>query len=865
MKKLLTFLFFSCCGFVALANHITGGEIIYTFQGMSGSDYKYHITLKLYRDYYAPPGSAQLDPQAAIAIFNNANNQLVLSKDVDSSKVVDLQLTHPNPCINNPPPVRYQVGYYEFDVTLPATPQGYTIAYQRCCRIAGINNLINSSTVGATYTAQIPGTSQLADAPANNSAYFNGSDSVALCAHNPFTYDFGAKDPDKDSLYYYFCNAYVGGTTNQPAPNPPFNPPYSSVPYTGVYDADSPLGSGVKLNSKTGMISGLAPDLGIYVVTVCVDEYRNGIKIATHRKDLQIKVADCSLTTPMLEPLYINCDGNSLSFANQNMNPLIDTYNWSFGDGHTSTDPTPTNVYTNPGTYQVKLVVNPGEPCSDSALTTAKVYPGFFPGFTSAGVCLSKPVSFKDTSHAVYGVINSWSWDFGDPGSATNLSNLQNPSYIYNSTGVKNVQFIVSSSVGCVDTIYKDITIYDKPPIKLAFKDTLICRGDQPLQLHASGSGVFSWTPLTNIVDANTADPSVTPITTTSYFVQLDDQGCINKDTVQVRVVDFVTLKANKDSVICAGDEVQLGATTDGLKFNWTPSNLVNDPSLLNAITAPTSTTTYQITATIGHCSATDDMTITTIPYPGSNAGADTVICYYTTAQLHGSIKGSTFSWAPANTLSSPYILNPVASPKFTTSYILTVYDTLGCPKPGRDTVLVTMLPKVNAYAGKDTAVVIGQPLQLNATGGIAYEWKPATALNQANIPNPVAVYDGSGDSIRYKVMVTDEAGCVDSAYITVKVFKTSPQVFVPTAFTPNGDGLNDVFRPIAVGLTKIEYFSVYNRWGQLVFTTTQNGKGWDGKIGGEVQPSGTFVWMVKGVDYTGKPVFEKGTVTLIR
>jgi gliding motility-associated-like protein len=366
-------------------------------------------------------------------------------------------------------------------------------------------------------------------------------------------------------------------------------------------------------------------------------------------------------------------------------------------------------------------------------------------------------------------------------------------------------------------------------------------------------------------VDANTADPSVTPITTTSYFVQLDDQGCINKDTVQVRVVDFVTLKANKDSVICAGDAVQLGATTDGLKFNWTPSNQVNDPSLLNAITAPTSTTTYQITATIGHCSATDDMTITTIPYPGSNAGADTVICYYTTAQLHGSIKGNTFSWAPANTLSNPYVLNPVASPKFTTSYILTVYDTLGCPKPGRDTVLVTMLPKVNAYAGKDTAVVIGQPLQLNATGGIAYEWKPATALNQANIPNPVAVYDGSGDSIRYKVMVTDEAGCVDSAYITVKVFKTSPQVFVPTAFTPNGDGLNDVFRPIAVGLTKIEYFSVYNRWGQLVFTTTQNGKGWDGKIGGEEQPSGTFVWMVKGVDYTGKPVFEKGTVTLIR
>jgi gliding motility-associated-like protein len=175
------------------------------------------------------------------------------------------------------------------------------------------------------------------------------------------------------------------------------------------------------------------------------------------------------------------------------------------------------------------------------------------------------------------------------------------------------------------------------------------------------------------------------------------------------------------------------------------------------------------------------------------------------------------------------------------------------------------MLPKVNAFAGRDTSVVIGQPLQFNGSGGIAYEWSPKIALNHTDIPDPVAVYDGSSDSIRYKLIVTNEAGCTDSAFVVVKIFKTNPQVFVPTAFTPNGDGLNDVFRPIAVGLTKIEYFSVFNRWGQLVFTTSENGRGWDGKVGGSAQGSGTFVWLVKGVDYTGKTVFEKGTVTLIR
>jgi gliding motility-associated-like protein len=98
-----------------------------------------------------------------------------------------------------------------------------------------------------------------------------------------------------------------------------------------------------------------------------------------------------------------------------------------------------------------------------------------------------------------------------------------------------------------------------------------------------------------------------------------------------------------------------------------------------------------------------------------------------------------------------------------------------------------------------------------------------------------------------------------------VKVFKTKPTVFVPTAFTPNNDGRNDVIRPIAVGIAQIKSFSIYNRWGQRVFTTTINGQGWDGRIGGKLQGSGVFVWWVEAIDYLGKKFFQKGTVTLIR
>src|SRR4030095_14870271 len=112
--------------------------------------------------------------------------------------------------------------------------------------------------------------------------------------------------------------------------------------------------------------------------------------------------------------------------------------------------------------------------------------------------------------------------------------------------------------------------------------------------------------------------------------------------------------------------------------------------------------------------------------------------------------------------------------------------------------------------------------------------------LSRTNIDDPTAAYDGSIDSIRYKVLVSDEQNCIDSAFITVKIFKTNPQIFVPTAFTPNGDGKNDLFRPIVVSIKKMEYFRVYNRWGQMVFSTTVNGKGWDGTIDGKVQSTNT-------------------------
>mgnify|MGYP001591663067 FL=1 len=256
---------------------------------------------------------------------------------------------------------------------------------------------------------------------------------------------------------------------------------------------------------------------------------------------------------------------------------------------------------------------------------------------------------------------------------------------------------------------------------------------------------------------------------------------------------------------------------------------------------------------------------VTAIPYPVANAGADSTICYNSPAFLHGTTDGGSWQWSPAGSLDNAAMLNTMAHPPRTTDYVLTTYDTKGCPKPGRDTVKIIVMPKMHVSAGRDTAVVTGQPLHLNATGGESYAWSPATFLSMATIPNPVALFSNPSTGMQYKVVAFTANGCSDSAYIVIKVFKTRPTVFVPSAFTPNSDGLNDLLRPIAVGIKSIEYFNIYNRWGQLLFTTKINGHGWDGRINGQPQPSSTFVWMVRATDYTGAAFFQKGVVTLIR
>jgi gliding motility-associated-like protein len=845
------------------ANHLKGGWIKYTYLGSSGSEVEYSISFYQYSDCRQPD---KVDPGIYLAVHDAVTSEEIGSVlYVNKTSLTVEEKNDFGPCFNNPPYVCYLVAEYTTNITVPKNQNGYTLTVQRCCRIAGIANVPNSNSTGLTYTLTIPGGSNIKD----NSPIFKFNDTVAICYGAFFTFDFSAQDIDGDSLVYSFCDGITGGTEGDPVVENPPPPPYATIPYLSGFSGQTPMGSGVTINSATGIVSGFAPQaVGTYVVAVCVDEFRYGVYIAHTRKELHIDVSNCQLGGAQLDPTYISCDSYSFNFVNKAYRSDFQ-YSWDFGVtsivSDTSTQASPSYTYPDTGVFNVKLKATNGVGCEDSAKTQVKIYPGFNADFSVSGSCIINPYNFTDLTTAKYGYVNSWQWYFGDNGTLNDTT--KNPVYTYQDTGQKTITLIATSSKGCIDTATKILDVSNGPNVTTGFADTLICSIDT-LQLNSStttNGALFKWSPAYNISDTSSSKPLVSPKQSTTYNVEVSYKGCITNDSVHVNVINKVDLGMPADTTICKTDSIQLLPTTDALYFSWSSPGSLSSSIISSPFASPSSNTKYVLIASVGKCFAKGSTTVKVVPYPGANAGAAAAICYGKTTQLNASVTGSSFSWSPTNSMVDTTSLSPVVGPTATTNYVLKVYDTLGCPKPSYDSVLVTVIPKVIAFAGDDTAIVRSQPLQLNATGGTIYKWTPSSNLSNPFIANPVAIFNDGGDTIAYNVRVSTPEGCYGNDSIKIYIFNTQPQVFIPSAFTPNGDGLNDVFRPTVAGMEQFLYFRIYNRWGQLLFSTNEPNRGWDGNYNGSKQESGTYVYVIEAVDYMNKPYVKKGTFVLIR
>ena len=255
----------------------------------------------------------------------------------------------------------------------------------------------------------------------------------------------------------------------------------------------------------------------------------------------------------------------------------------------------------------------------------------------------------------------------------------------------------------------------------------------------------------------------------------------------------------------------------------------------------------------------------------------DTTVCYGQSVPLHAVVTtGTEYTWEEPGSFRGgrkgaiaalPFATGITVSPEKTTDYILNIRNE-DCPIPVSDTFTVAIVPPIQVNAGNDTLVVVDEPLQFQATSSDpykdSYQWSPPVYLSDPGVANPVGLYGSEMNSMTYQVTATDSFGCYGTTSVKVTIAHTLPDIFVPNAFTP-GTTSNALFRPICIGISSLEFFRVYNRWGQLVFSTSQIGQGWDGRIEGRLQESNAYLWVLRGMDYTGRVIAKKGAMLLVR
>ncbi|HMP20839.1 MAG TPA: gliding motility-associated C-terminal domain-containing protein [Ferruginibacter sp.] len=504
------------------------------------------------------------------------------------------------------------------------------------------------------------------------------------------------------------------------------------------------------------------------------------------------------------------------------------------------------------GTYQLAVVDADG--CRDTIAATVNIYP--------------VPVLGNDT------VVSRCA------GQVVNLNNLYNYTpltavWTINNTLVPdanavaaagNYRLVATNSFGCTDTAFALLSFLAKPVLG---NDTAvgICTGKTVnlTALYNTSGGSATWT-----VNGNTVTNPAAVVAAGIYQIILSGSGgCADTALVTVSVSPNPQLIITNPATLCYPQAVDLTGTVltqPGLIYSYWTNADATIP--LNTPAAATAGTWYIKAVNADGCETTGPVTVSYYPVPVVHAGNDVVVCDGGTAILRGTVSNTTvpvtYQWQPVSTggIESPASAVTVVNPLGTQQYILTVTDGYGCNYTISDTVLVTMQPPVPAFAGNDTLAVVGVPHQLRASGGVQYLWTPAGPLNNPGIANPMATLY---DSVHiFQVRVTDAAGCEGIAAVAIRTVN-GITYYVPNAFSPNGDGRNDVFRPLPVGIARTEIFRIFNRYGELLFETSQLSKGWDGTYKGKPQPVGNYVWMLRGRGVNGRVIEMKGNVVLVR
>jgi gliding motility-associated-like protein len=387
-----------------------------------------------------------------------------------------------------------------------------------------------------------------------------------------------------------------------------------------------------------------------------------------------------------------------------------------------------------------------------------------------------------------------------------------------------------------------------------ATQTTIFC-GDSAI-LNVSSGTSFIWSPSAGLSNTTIANPVANPSVTTTYTVITSGQCGTDTAsiTINVSTVTSASVTATSSSLSC-GDSTILHAS-GGNSFIWSPTTGLSNTTIANPVATPSVSTSYTVivTSPCGSDTATIPITVSS----GVNATAVTAtptLCIGDAATLLAG-GGANYLWTPSLGLSNPSISNPVATPTATTTYSVVASNLCGS-----DTASITLTitqPPVPSVSGNVT-ICSTESAQLVASGGTNYVWSPPGGLSCTNCPDPVAT---PVTTTTYTFVVSNTVSCFAVDTVTVFVTGECPEIYVPTGFSPNGDNNNDML--YIFGVMKDLHFTVYNRWGEKVFETTDQLIGWDGTFHGKQVQSGVYAYKFSATDSKGNAVSKSGNITVI-
>jgi gliding motility-associated-like protein len=868
----------------ASATHIVGGEIYYTCVG--GNNYK--ITLKLYRDCFN--GQAPFDSPAYIGIYDASGVLL---------NTLSLNYTGPNlippvvisPCLVPPANVCVEEAIYEQTVNLPPLAGGYNIVYQRCCRNGTITNILDPGDTGSSYLAHIPDPSL---ASCNSSPRFTNFPPLFLCSNVNFNFDHVATDPDGDVLVYSFCDPYAGASTINPAPNPPDPPPFPYINYLGGYNATYPIDANpaFNINSSTGYLTGTPTNIGQYVVGVCVSEYRNGVLLSTNKRDFQFNILFCDAAIASIPAQTLFCNGYTVNFsgaASVNSN----SYFWNFGDPSTQADTSnlvsTSYTYPDSGVYTVMLVAyDPSGNCYDTAYSDFEIYPLLDALIVSPPAQCFDNNSFDFAASGSFTADATFLWDFG-PTATPQTSTQQNPTGInFSNLGSSSVSLSISQ-YGCTETYVGNgnVNTVQRPTAEISSANQY-CVGYQIFfQNNSANSTAWHWDFGINGTLADTSNlfqPTFIYPDSGIYTISLIayNQG-ICTDTTDI---NFWVYPLLNPLMTGAGDQCltnnnfdfsAAGAFTTDATFEWDfgPNASVQQTSIQNPQDIVYSQLgTFPVVLTMSQYGCIKSITdsVGLFPSPTAKFSIDGGYgCSPVYVQLIDSSYAATpylYQWNFGDN-SSINTANPSHSYENTGSYTitLTIVTTYGCVDTSTyvlpNAVNVFPYPIAGFTAEPMSASIFDPIITFTDTSSLATHC--AIRISDGTYVENCNYTHTFSDTGYFKVtqIVKNELNCIDSVSITVYIYPEY-RLFIPDAFTPNSDGLNDIFKPSTIGIKEYS-FQIFNRWGEKIYISNGPEDGWDGNYKGSKSPQGAYVYLLNVVDVKGRSHEYNGKVVLIR